>query len=148
MSSNSGSKEAHHPAAITQNLVCPGNCADLSVSEAVSNISSPDYQDDENLMSSKDMCGIGISDLSDSDSTILVSDMATQPNRKISHRNDHKIMIKVRGMESSPSNGINADCKDSEDELTTLTEDVPNGQNGTENGRDSSPPPQNGNYRF
>lgn len=50
------------------------NGTDLSASEAVSNISSPDYQDDDNLLSSKDIAGIVISDPSDSDSTILVSD--------------------------------------------------------------------------
>lgn len=136
MSSNSGSKDAHASIGTTQNLICPVNCADLSVSEAVSNISSPDYQDDENLMSTKDMCGIGISDLSDSDSTILVSDMTTQPDRKL-HNRDYKLMIKVKGADTSP-NGVNgSDCKDSEDELATLTEDTPNNHNGT---HDSSPP--------
>lgn len=85
------------------------------------------------------MCVIGISDLSDSDSTILVSDMATQPDRKVHHR-DYKVMIKVKGADSSP-NGVNgsSDCKDSEDELATLTEDMPSNHNGTET-HDSSPP--------
>lgn len=137
-SSNSGSKDVHASIGTTQNLVCPANCADLSASEAVSNISSPDYQDDENLMSTKDMCGIGISDLSDSDSTILVSDMATQPNRKV-HGRDYKVMIKIKGADTSP-NGVNgSDFKDSEDELATLTEDMPTNHNGTD-ARDSSPP--------
>ncbi|XP_055315600.1 PH and SEC7 domain-containing protein isoform X2 [Sitodiplosis mosellana] len=138
MSSNSGSKDAQPSVGTTQNLICPINCADLSVSEAVSNISSPDYQDDENLMSTKDMCGIGISDLSDSDSTILVSDMATQPDRRV-HNRDYKVMIRVKGADTSP-NGVNgSDYKDSEDELATLTEDIPNNHNGTE-AHDSSPP--------
>lgn len=142
MSSNSGSKAEQPSAGVMQNLICPGNGTDLSASEAVSNISSPDYQDDENLMSTKDMCGIGISDLSDSDSTILVSDMATQPGRKMTHsnRSDHKIMIKVKGADIS-ANGINGSDsnKDSEDELATLIEDMSNNQNGCD-GRDSSPP--------
>lgn len=138
MSSNSGSKDAHASIGQTQNLICPANCTDLSASEAVSNISSPDYQDDENLLSTKDMCGIGISDLSDSDSTILVSDMATQPDRR--SYSDYKVMIKVKGADTSP-NGVNgpSDCKGSEDELATLTEDMPNNHNGTET-HDSSPP--------
>lgn len=134
-----------------QNLICPANnCTDQSVSEAVSNISSPDYQDDENLMSTKDMCGIGISDFSDSDSTILVSDMATQPDRKMlssSSNRDHKVMIKVKAATVDASaNGVNGtDYKDSEDELATLMEDMPNNnhQNGTAHEysqHDSSPP--------
>lgn len=138
MSSNSGSKDAQPSIGTTQNLICPVNCADLSVSEAVSNISSPDYQDDENLMSTKDICAIGISDLSDSDSTILVSDMATQPDRRVRSR-DYKVMIKVKGADTSP-NGVNgSDFNHSEDELATLTEEIPNNHNGTET-HDSSPP--------
>lgn len=138
MSSNSGSKDAQASIGTTQNLICPANCTDLSASEAVSNISSPDYQDDENLISTKDMCGIGISDLSDSDSTILVSDMATQPDRKM-HCRDYKVMIKVKGADTS-TNGVNgSDCKDSEDELATLTEDMPTSLNGFD-AHDSSPP--------
>lgn len=153
MSSNSGSKDVSGQMSIAcgshtqqqqyqqqqQNLICPtnNNCTDQSVSEAVSNISSPDYQDDENLMSTKDMCGIGISDLSDSDSTIL-ADMATQPDRKIlSSNRDYKVMIKVNGCNGSDYN------KDSEDELATLMEDMPNNnhQNGmNESQHDSSPP--------
>lgn len=172
MSSNSGSKDVggqmsigvgggggggacnNHPAQQQQqqqNLICPANhCTDQSVSEAVSNISSPDYQDDENLLSTKDMCGIGISDFSDSDSTILVSDMTTQPDRKMlssSSNRDHKVMIKVKGATvDASSNGVNgSDYKDSEDELATLMEDMPNNnhQNGTTNEssqHDSSPP--------
>lgn len=132
MSSNSGSKDTQHQqsAVVVQNLV-QSCAADLSASEAVSNISSPDYQDDENLMSSKDMCGMGISDLSDSDSTILVSDMAKQPNRKLSNSNrtDHKIVAKIKGADSPSSNGFNGlDRKDSEDELATLIEDITNGR--------------------
>lgn len=83
--------------------------------------------------------GIGISDLSDSDSTILVSDMATQPDRKIrnTNRNEHKISIKVTSeMLTNCMNG--SDCKDSEDELATLTEDMPNNQNGSDVSDDGS----------
>ena len=72
MSSNSGSKGGGMNSGF-HNLMCPIN-GDQSVSEAVSNISSPDYQDDDNLLSSRDMAAMAISDPSDSDSTILVSD--------------------------------------------------------------------------
>lgn len=39
-------------AGATQHPVCPNSGADVT---EVSNISSPDYQDDENLISTKDM---------------------------------------------------------------------------------------------
>lgn len=77
-----------------QNLTCPLT-NDQSVSEAVSNISSPDYQDEENLlMSSRDLGAMNISDPSDSDSTILASDKrfsdVIEPN---------KIVIQVAGVD-------------------------------------------------
>lgn len=78
-----------------QNLTCPLT-NDQSVSEAVSNISSPDYQDEDNLlMSSRDVGAMNISDPSDSDSTILASDKrysdVIEPN---------KIVIQVAGGEN------------------------------------------------
>lgn len=139
MSSNSGSKDANYNSNVPPNVVCPINCTDLSASEAVSNISSPDYQDDENLMSSKEMTGLGLSDPSDSDSTILVSDVTAQVHRKTTNRNEHKIMIKVKGLENSPYTANMSEFKDSEDELATLTEDIPTAQCISET-RDSSPP--------
>lgn len=144
----------HHHQQQQQNLICPtNNCTDQSVSEAVSNISNSSswYQDD--LMSTKDMCGIGISDLSDSDSTILASDMATQPDRKMLSSSSNRVMIKVKAAaDAAPAatttitpNGVygnGSDYKDSEDELATLMEDMPNNhQNGiNESHHDSSPP--------
>lgn len=49
-----GSRDAHHSmgGGATQHPVCPHSGADVT---EVSNISSPDYQDDENLISTKDM---------------------------------------------------------------------------------------------
>lgn len=124
-----------------QSLMCPLNNGDHSVSEAVSNISSPDYQDDDNLLSSRDMAAMAISDPSDSDSTLLVSDAG---HRAGDHDRDHKIVIKVRGMEASQSGY--AELRDSEDELATITEDVATvmtfglgANNGTDT-RDASPP--------
>lgn len=76
-------------------LHCPISAGDHSVSEAVSNISSPDYQDDDNLLSSRDLVNIALSDPSDSDSTILVSDAILRKNEE-----PHKVVIQVRGMEN------------------------------------------------
>lgn len=134
-----------------QSLMGPLNNGDHSVSEAVSNISSPDYQDDDNLLSSKDMAGMAISDPSDSDSTILVSDAGHRAAAGGDYDRDHKIVIKVRGLEegstaSSHGKGY-TELRDSEDELATITDDVatvmmfglgPN--SGVTDGRDSSPP--------
>lgn len=95
MSSNSGSKGGNGGAVggVSSNysgmnhlpnqtgfLICPLN-GDQSVSEAISNISSPDYQDDDNLLSSKDLAAMALSDPSDSDSTILVSEAADRKHK-------------------------------------------------------------------
>ena len=118
--------------------MCPIN-GDHSVSEAVSNISSPDYQDDDNLLSSKDIAGMAISDPSDSDSTIMVSDATHHHhhhNQQKQQDRDHKIVIKVKGYEN---NHGYMELKDSEDELATITEDVATVMFGTDP-RESSPP--------
>lgn len=77
---------------------------DLSVSEAISNMSSPDYHDEETLdiLNSQNM--MEISDHSDSDSTILVSE---PQQKRIKNGNstvvptdsDHRIVIQVKGPE-------------------------------------------------
>ncbi|XP_037027767.1 PH and SEC7 domain-containing protein-like isoform X4 [Bradysia coprophila] len=140
--SSSGSKGASHnnigntAAVALNNLMCPNG--DQSISEAVSNISSPDYQDDDNLLSSKDMTGMAISDPSDSDSTILVSDAGYQQTRGDRDR-DHKIVIKVKGFENQLNTQGYTELKDSEDELATITEDVATVVFGTDP-RESSPP--------
>lgn len=79
-------------------LHCPVSAGDHSVSEAVSNISSPDYQDDDNLLSSRDLVNIALSDPSDSDSTILVSDAVLRKTEE-----PHKVVIQVKGMENNAS---------------------------------------------
>lgn len=104
----------------------------------VSNISSPDYQDDDNLLSSKDMTGMAISDPSDSDSTILV-DAGYQQPRAGDRDRDHKIVIKVKGFENQLNTQGYTELKDSEDELATITEDVATVVFGTDP-RESSPP--------
>lgn len=147
MSSNSGSRGAashsHVPESLQQ-LIHPVNgTTDPSVSEAVSNISSPDYQDDDNLLSSKDMAAMAISDPSDSDSTILVSDRGGGHHmRSAGHRGedrDHKIVIKIKNFENQMNMQGYSELKDSEDELATLTEDAPTTVMGGD-GRESSPP--------
>lgn len=105
-------------------------CPDLSMSEAVSNISSPDYQDDNLLLSSRDLAGgMAVSDPSDSDSTLMVSD--TRYDR------ENKVVIQVRNSQDGPlprsavpqhmlagiQNQGYSELRDSEDELATLTED-------------------------
>lgn len=116
------------------NSLTGGAGYDHSVSEAISNISSPDYQDDDNLLSSRDLAGgMVLSDPSDSDSTILVSDTAAtrQKQKQQQHQQlqlqaqalhqqqqqqqkmigggqqgnseQHKLVIQVRGIDNSNS---------------------------------------------
>ncbi|XP_062537193.1 PH and SEC7 domain-containing protein isoform X2 [Armigeres subalbatus] len=142
-----------------QSLSCPngsgpggGGGMDQSVSEAVSNISSPDYQDEHDLLSTRDLAAMAISDPSDSDSTILVSETTHRVHDRDRDR-DHKIVIQVKGMQQQQQQLYNqqqessrySELKDSEDELATLTEEMPTmffGQDGQlmYGGRESSPP--------
>lgn len=123
-------------------------CPDLSMSEAVSNISSPDYQDDNLLLSSRDLAGgMAVSDPSDSDSTLMVSD-----TRYGTDRDGNKVVIHVKSgeggggvrsavpqhlMMAGIQNQGYSELRDSEDELATLTEEQGGGQEGRD--RDSSP---------
>lgn len=98
-----------------------------SVSEAISNISSPDYQDEHDLLSARDLsAAMAVSDPSDSDSTLIVD---LQQDR------DHKVVIQVAANNANKSGET---FRDSEDELATLTEDQMTILLG--NQRDSSPP--------
>lgn len=93
-----------------------------SVSEAISNISSPDYQDEHDLLSTRDLsAAMAISDPSDSDSTLIVDNLQQDK--------DHKVVIQVSSNDA---------FRDSEDELATLAEETMNTMLG--NPRDSSPP--------
>lgn len=81
------------------------------MSEAISNISSPDYQDEHDLLSARDLsAAMAISDPSDSDSTLIVDE-----KEKKQH-----VMCPIAEAESHRS--IDP-LKDSEDELATLTEE-------------------------
>nr|CAH7743278.1 unnamed protein product [Callosobruchus chinensis] len=71
---------------------------EYSVSEAISNISSPDYRDDDDSVMRD--CVMEISDHSDSDSTLLVSE-PRQNKRGSGGREDHRIVIQVKGPHNS-----------------------------------------------
>lgn len=107
MSSNSGSRRFPPAQTIpgvsgvsgTPSGLLPAN-GDLSQSEAISNMSSPDYNDEEtmDILSARDI--MMVSDPSDSDSTILASE---PPQRRLKTSNpqdgggDHRIVIQVKG---------------------------------------------------
>ncbi|XP_057331974.1 PH and SEC7 domain-containing protein isoform X3 [Microplitis mediator] len=83
---------------------------DLSQSEAISNMSSPDYNDEEtmDILSARDI--MMVSDPSDSDSTILASE---PPQRRIKtgynqDTSDHRIVIQVKGPDKDNSNNRNS----------------------------------------
>lgn len=84
---------------------------ETSVSEAISNMSSPDYHDETSL-GIRD-CVMEVSDPSDSDSTILVSESYNQP---CGIDKDYRIVIQVKGPDKSGcENGMAAgvcDCLD------------------------------------
>ncbi|KAK9881024.1 hypothetical protein WA026_014366 [Henosepilachna vigintioctopunctata] len=105
MSSQSGSRRLPYS---LNNLPHHG-INDASVSEAISNISSPDYHDDDS-MGIRD-CIMEISDPSDSDSTLLVS----EPYQR--HRNsdnDHRIVIQVKGPDKNSFKEKQNDTKPSQ----------------------------------
>lgn len=80
-----------------------------SVSEAISNISSPDYQDEHDLLSTRDLsAAMAISDPSDSDSTLIVDQVKKVKEREPPNR--------------LPIASISVDLaiKDSEEELSML----------------------------
>ncbi|XP_053665242.1 PH and SEC7 domain-containing protein [Anopheles marshallii] len=83
-----------------------GGGRDHSVSEAVSNISSPDYQDEHDLLSTKDLMAMAISDPSDSDSTILISENTHRCDLPMNHtERDHKLVIQVKSGEGGNGGG-------------------------------------------
>ena len=112
MSSNSGSRRFPLPIVPGAQLgpsgegISPGGLhptnGDLSQSEAISNMSSPDYNDEEtmDILSARDI--MMVSDPSDSDSTILASE---PPQRRLKSgsysasqdSSEHRIVIQVKG---------------------------------------------------
>ncbi|XP_060525644.1 PH and SEC7 domain-containing protein isoform X2 [Cylas formicarius] len=100
MSSHSGSRRFPYP---LSNGPHQQHQHDFSVSEAISNISSPDYHDDD-IVGIQD-CVMEVSDHSDSDSTLLVSEprnrqrYSSADTGSVSASGDHRIVIQVRGPE-------------------------------------------------
>ncbi|XP_063217914.1 PH and SEC7 domain-containing protein isoform X2 [Bacillus rossius redtenbacheri] len=96
MSSNSSSRGGPAPSGPLGGLLQPNG--ELSQSEAVSNISSPDFQEEETLdiLSTRDL--MEVSDPSDSDSTLLVSDrVPAHPAHPAQDGAEHRIVIQVKG---------------------------------------------------
>lgn len=78
----------------------PAANQDFTVSEAISNISSPDYHDDDSV-GIRD-CVMEISDHSDSDSTLLVSEprqrhVRVHGSSTSGDNSEHRIVIQVKG---------------------------------------------------
>jgi PH and SEC7 domain-containing protein len=176
--SSSGSRNGGYGNGGSNPMTCSGNSGggfhsllnpqnsigggEMSISEAISNISSPDYQDEHDLPSSRDLA-MALTDPSDSDSTLLVSETTHQVHdrdrdkgrAKRNKSSDSKNLFTYDlpgGYTGDYDNQdirqpsmimMQPDLKDSEDELATLTEDIAMtlamGQQEP-NGRDSSPP--------
>lgn len=114
-----------------------------SASEAISNISSPDYQDEHDLLSARDLsAAMAISDPSDSDSTLIVDQVKNNRNK------EREVPNRLAMQYSNESNEM-AQSKDSEDELAMMThtnEQINNinnnslhPENQADNNRGSSP---------
>ncbi|XP_052749380.1 PH and SEC7 domain-containing protein isoform X5 [Galleria mellonella] len=126
---------------------------DMSLSEAVSNISSPDYQDQDDMFETgRDCPRMELSDPSDSDSTILVSEPchkraksnSTYSNEHGSdvtlngdHNTDYRIVIQVKGPDKQNSN-TNENVNNNNNNNSNYA------QNGKENGHNS---PENQGYQ-
>ncbi|CAH0729298.1 unnamed protein product, partial [Brenthis ino] len=120
---------------------------DMSLSEAVSNISSPDYQDQDDMFDTGRECPrMELSDPSDSDSTILVSEPCHKRAKSNSTYSDHgsdvtlngdskdyRIVIQVKGPEKNATN-----------DNVNNNNNSNYAQNGKENGHNS---PENQGYQ-
>lgn len=126
---------------------------DMSLSEAVSNISSPDYQDQDDMFDTGRECPrMELSDPSDSDSTILVSEPCHKRAKSNSsysnehgsdvtlngdHNNDYRIVIQVKGPDKTNANATE-NVNNNNNSNSNYT------QNGKENGHNS---PENQGYQ-
>lgn len=122
----------------------------MSLSEALSNISSPDYQDQDDMFETGRECPrMELSDPSDSDSTILVSEPCHKRAKSNSsysnehgsdvtlngdHSNDYRIVIQVKGPDKQNANSENVNNNNNSGYA----------QNGKENGHNS---PENQGYQ-
>ncbi|KAL0832602.1 hypothetical protein ABMA28_000800 [Loxostege sticticalis] len=123
---------------------------DMSLSEAVSNISSPDYQDQDDMFETGRECPrMELSDPSDSDSTILVSEPCHKRAKSNSgysehgsdltlngEHNDYRIVIQVKGPDKQNAN-VNENVNNNNNNTNYA-------QNGKENGHNS---PENQGYQ-
>ncbi|XP_046616044.1 PH and SEC7 domain-containing protein isoform X2 [Neodiprion virginianus] len=111
---------------------------DLSQSEAISNMSSPDYNDEEtmDILSARDI--MMVSDPSDSDSTILASE---PPQRRLQNpgygtnqdSTEHRIVIQVKGPDKEITGSRN----------NSLRQSRRRGNTATSNASELIPPSQN-----
>ncbi|CAG9559843.1 unnamed protein product [Danaus chrysippus] len=123
---------------------------DMSLSEAVSNISSPDFQDQDDMFETGRECPrMELSDPSDSDSTILVSEpchkraksnstYSTEHGSDVTLNGDHskeyRIVIQVKGPDKQNNSSDNVNNNNNTNYA----------QNGKENGHNS---PENQGYQ-
>lgn len=112
----------------------PSANQDFSVSEAISNISSPDYHDEDSV-GIRD-CVMEISDHSDSDSTLLVSEprqrhVRVHGNSTSGDNSEHRIVIQVRGPDKDRQK-LTSDGKLS-DSASTIKSEVSGYQVGFKN---------------
>lgn len=119
----------------------------MSLSEAVSNISSPDYQDQDDMFDTGRECPrMELSDPSDSDSTILVSEPCHKRAKSNSTYSDHGSDVTLNG--DSKDYRIVIQVKGPEKNATNDTVNNNNNsnyaQNGKENGHNS---PENQGYQ-
>ncbi|XP_072940024.1 PH and SEC7 domain-containing protein [Epargyreus clarus] len=136
---------AHHARALN---------GDMSLSEAVSNISSPDFQDQDDIFDTGRECPrMELSDPSDSDSTILVSEPCHKRAKSNStysmehssdvtlngeHNKDYRIVIQVKGPEKQSANANDNNVNNNNNNNSNYA------QNGKENGHNS---PENQGYQ-
>ncbi|GBP63517.1 PH and SEC7 domain-containing protein 3 [Eumeta japonica] len=117
---------------------------DMSLSEAISNISSPDYQDQDDMFETGRECPrMELSDPSDSDSTILASEPCHKRIKSNStysnghgsdvtlngeHNNDYRIVIQVKG----------PDKQNNQEVPLVKSSSFTGPQNGKENGHNNN----------
>ncbi|XP_026496657.1 PH and SEC7 domain-containing protein isoform X3 [Vanessa tameamea] len=138
-----------HRAALAPHHHRPLN-GDMSLSEAVSNISSPDYQDQDDMFDTGRECPrMELSDPSDSDSTILVSEPCHKRAKSNSTYSDHGSDVTLNG-DHSKDYRIVIQVKGPEKQNANTNDNVNNNnnsnyaQNGKENGHNS---PENQGYQ-
>ncbi|KAL4711734.1 hypothetical protein ACJJTC_003501 [Scirpophaga incertulas] len=124
---------------------------DMSLSEAVSNISSPDYQEQEDMFEARSCPRMELSDASDSDSTILASEPCHKRAKSAHNANtmsnagsdltlngdaDYRIVIQVKGPDKQIANSnenMNNNNNNNHNSNTYVPNGKENGHNSPEN---------------